>query len=110
VRERSVADHVHLLGGDTEHVDEPAATVLGVDDDRGNAIVELPLRPGLTRACLAWEQIVGRQHDRPGREQVAVEPLQREPLEVDDIGAPRQPAVARHVRDVPQRLGDPPRA
>ena len=76
-------------------------TVFGVHDHRGHALVEVPLRPGLARPRLAREQIVGRQHDRPGGKQVTVKPLQREPLEVDDIGAPREPSVARHVRDVP---------
>ena len=67
-----------------------AAAVLGVDDHRVETPVQAPLRGALAGPRLARQDVVGGQHERPaGGQQQPVEVLDREPLEVHDVGAAR---------------------
>ena len=75
-------------------------------DDGVDGVVQPSLGAGLARARLAREQVVGGQDDWPRGEQAGVQPLQIEPLEVDDVGlAAREAAIAEHVRHVLGELG-----
>ena len=65
VREDAVGDHVHALGVDAELLDQPRAAVLGVHDDRVEALVQAPLRGALTGPRLARQDVVGGEHERP---------------------------------------------
>ncbi len=121
MREGSVRDHVHALGLDSQLADQPRAPVLGVHDDRVEALVQPPLGRELPRTGLAREDVVRGQHERARAppvayrraavhagwgQQPAVEVLDGEPLEVHDVGLAREAAVAQHVGDV---LGEPAR-
>ena len=108
VRERAVGDHVDARRIDAQLARETLAAVLGVDDDRVEAVVQASLGGALPGTGLAREDVVGGQHERApgtgrgavGGQQAAVELLDREPLEVHDVGGARGAAVAEHVRDV----------
>ena len=101
VVEHAVRDHVHLRGVDPDLVTQPPGAVLGVHDHRVHPLVERTLAGQLGRLRLARQHVVGGQHARsPRRQQARVERLDREPLEVHDVGLPRGAAVAQHVRHV----------
>ena len=111
--EHAVRDHVHARGIDAQLVGQPPPPVLGVHDDRVEAVVQPPLRRALARPGLARQDVVGGDHEwatggcsRPPsaaereRQQATVEVLHGEPLEVHDVGRPRGAAVAQHVGHV----------
>ena len=100
---------------DAELADQPRAAVLGVHDDRVEAVVQPPLRRALAGPRLARQHVVGGQHERrapaaAAREQVAVELLHGQPLEVHDVGRARGAPVAQHVGHVLGELQRAPRA
>ena len=102
-------DHVHLVrvhAGELEQLPPPVA---GVDHDRVDAVVQASLRSGLTRPGLAREQVMRSQHERPPWQQMNVHRLHGQPLEMHDVGARGDPAVAQHVGHVLDQLGDGPR-
>ena len=124
--EHAVGDHVDPLRVHAQLACQALATVLGVDDDRVEALVQAALGGELARAGLARHDVVGGEHERPaqhrpgvapagtgggagaartgggagGGQQVAIEVLNREPLEVHDVSRARGAAVAEHVGDV----------
>ena len=63
-REDAVRDHVDALARHAELVDQPRAPVLGVHDDRVDALVERALGVALARRRLAREHVVGGEHER----------------------------------------------
>ena len=70
-----------------------------------DALVEAALRAELAGARLARQDVVRGEDDGPrARQQVHVERLERQPLEVHDVGGARRAAVAQHVRDVRREL------
>ena len=80
--------------------------MVGVHDDRVGALVEAALRPQLAGARLAREHVVGRDDHGPvAGQQADVQRLDREPLEVHDVGVAGRAAVAQHVRHVLGQLG-----
>ena len=110
VRERSVRDHVHALGVDTQLVCEARAAVLGVDDDRVEALIQAPLARELAPAGFARKDVVRGQHQRaPARQQARIELLNREPLKMHDVRGASGALVAKHVGDVLGQLLQAPR-
>ena len=108
VREDAVGDHVDPVRVQAQLVREARAAVLGVDDDRVEAVVQTPLRRELAPAGLAREHVVGGQHERPpaagyglpARQQMTVDVLDRQPLEVHDVRRAGGAAVGEHVGNV----------
>ena len=108
-------DHVHAAGIHAQ-LQQPPAPVLGVHDDRVEALVQPPLGGQLPRPRLARQHVVGGEHELgprqaglrirgpPPRKQVHIERLHRQPLEVHDVGRARGAAVAQHVRHVLEQL------
>ncbi len=106
---------MHARGVDAQLTGEAPAAVLGVDDHRVEAVVEAALGCPLARARLAREDVVRGQHERRAAaaerpaererrgQQPAVEVLDRQPLEVHDVGRARRAAVAEHVGHVLER-------
>ena len=78
------------------------AAVLGVHDDRVEALVQAPLRGALPGPRLARAGCRGRSAPAAAArgQQLAVELLHGQPLEVHDVGRARGAAVAQHVGDV----------
>ena len=76
-----MGDHVDPRGLDAELAVEALAAVLGVDDDRVEALVQTPLRGALARPGFARQDVVRGDHEHrppaPAREQEAVEILAR---------------------------------
>ena len=103
-------DDVNPGGVDAEAVDELTAAVLGVDDHGVDALEQAPLGGELARARLAREQVVGGQDERAAGQQGHVEHGRGQPLEMDDVGVRRRPAVAQHVGHVGRELAQAPRA
>ncbi len=104
-------DHVHALGRDAELGGQARAAVLGVHDDRVEALVQAPLPAQLPWAWLAREHVVRGDHERPAaRQQRRVELLHGEPLEVDEVRRARGAPVAEHVGHVLGELHGAPRA
>jgi hypothetical protein len=109
-----MGDHVDPRSIDVQIVHQAIAAMLGVHDDRIEALVQASLGGELARARLAWHDVVGSEYERAGhrarsawcREQMSIEVLNREPLEMHDIRRPRSVAVAQHVRDMLRELGD----
>ena len=109
-----MGDHVNPSWIDAQLVHQAITAMLGVHDDRVEALVQASLGGELTWARLAWHDVVGSEYERAGhragtawcREQMSIEVLNREPLEMHDIRGPRSVAVAQHVRDVLRELGD----
>jgi hypothetical protein len=98
VLEGAVRDHVHALAPA-----EQVGAVTGVHDHG----VHLA-RDALVHR-LAADHVVHGQDTRPGRrEQVRVDALEREPLEVADVGRGRAAAVTQHVGHVLGELHGPP--
>ena len=62
--ENAVRDHVHPRRVDAQLVGQSLAAVLGVHDDRVEALVQPPLRGALARLGLAREDVVRGQHQR----------------------------------------------
>ena len=72
VLERAVRDHVHARGLDAQLAGQAPPAVLGVHDDRVEAVVQAPLGVALPGAGLAREDVVRGQHQRArprGRQQ-----------------------------------------
>jgi hypothetical protein len=89
--ERAVRDHVHALDRDAQLAGQPPCTMVGVHDDRIEALIQSPLRGALARPRLTRQQIVRGQHQRPSpRQQHPVHVLEREPLEVDHVRRARR--------------------
>ena len=115
VDEGPVGDHVHTVLIEAQLPHQPPASVLGVDDDRVEAVVQLPLGSHLPRARLAREHVVGGDHQRQAAagpralgQEMTVEVLDREPLEVRHIRLAGGDSVAEHVRYVLKQLAGPP--
>ncbi len=116
VREHPVRDHVHTPAVNAQLVHQARASLLRVNDDRVETIVQAPLGFQLTWARLAWEHIVGGDDQGPaasvrrpsGWKQIAVEVLNRKPLEVHDIRLACGKSVAQHVRCVLRQLARDP--
>jgi hypothetical protein len=112
MREGAVRDDVHLGGLDARRMQETRTTVLGVDDDRVDAIEEAPLAGAGETAAevpaprLAGQDVVGGEHERPPPgEQARIQRRDRQPLEVHGVGRTRRRSVAEHVGDVLGELG-----
>jgi hypothetical protein len=111
-------DHVNTIRRHPKLAGEALAAVLGVDDERIKTVIQAPLGRALSAARLAREDVVRSQHERAAgtvrraawRQQAAVELLDGEPLEVNDVGGARRAAVAEHVWDVLGELGQAARA
>jgi hypothetical protein len=61
VRQRAVRDYVHAVGIDPE-LQQPAAPMRGVHDNRVEALVQSPLGGQLARPRLARQHVVGGEH------------------------------------------------
>ena len=57
---------MHARGVDAQLAGQPRATVLGVHDDRVEALVQPPLRGELARPRLARQDVVRGEHERTG--------------------------------------------
>ena len=94
-------DHADLLLGQAELVLQARRAVARVDDDAVHPLHQPARRRDLAGPRLARDHVVRGQHERaPAREQVDVERLDGQPLEVDDVGAPRGAPVAEHLGHV----------
>ena len=90
VLERAVGITWTLAASTPSDLDELAAPVRRVHDDRVDARRTAAAGPGLARAGLARQQVVGGQHDRPGAAAGSGRAhWTGEPLEVDDVGRGR---------------------
>ena len=78
-----------------------------MDDDRVGSRIGAAQAGDLAGAWLSRNNIVGSNYERSvGRQQRGAELWQRQPLEVDDVGAARCAAVAQHL----WKLGCEPRS
>ena len=101
-------DDVHARRIDAQLAPQALAPMLGVDDDRVEAVIQTPLGGALARAGLAWHDVVSGEHKRAtgtgrgatGRQQMHVEVLDRQPLEVHHVGVAGGATVAQHVGHV----------
>lgn len=94
-----------------ELTDQARATVLGVHDDRVEAVIQTLLGPQLARTRLTREHVVCGENERAasiscavGRQQMAVEMLDGQPLKVDHVRRASGAAVAQHVGHVLEEL------
>ena len=103
-----MVNHVHPAGVDAKPIDQLRPSVLRVDDDPVDSLVQPPLGARLPGPWLAWQEVMRGEHQRARtRQQVAVQPLHRQPLEMDHVGGHRA-AVADHVGEMLGCLDRPP--
>lgn len=106
-------DHLDPRGSDADLLAQPPPRLLGVDDDRVEAVEVAALGGELAALARARERVMQGEHPgmaAVGADQEAVDRRQRRPLPVLDIGTAEAAAGAEHPRRVLERLQREPAA
>ena len=101
VVEGAVVDHADPLGVQTDLGAQPLGPVLGMGDHSVHPAEGAPSRRHLAPARRRRQHVVGGHHPRPRRrDQQRVEPGDRQPLVVKDVGIGTGAAEGEHVGQV----------
>jgi hypothetical protein len=108
VIERPVRNHFNSVGRETDLGHEAIAAVATVHDHGIGLPPKTSLRPDLTGPRLAGENVVSCHHQWPlMRQQPHVNPLNCQPLGMNNVKGRGRAAPGEHVRQVPGRTTRP---